>query len=262
LLYICVDKTKIRIRFFMIRFKTNRMTKFRICLVENNLKYGHFLRRTFSQNTDFDLEIFTCGKDCLEALDSNPDLICIDFALSDMSCDELLSHIYNRNLSVLVFKVQNDTNVALELLKLGSADYILANEYLPDLHIDYVGENFTDICPKNEVEFVEESELSTLSADLNKADSKIVRELKAIVELAGILSNGNKLNITGFNSLHPVSVNFIVPSEKTLREYTTDIIVYYLRKYNQNVVRVAEKLDIGKSTIYNMIKSGEITLNK
>jgi DNA-binding NtrC family response regulator len=80
--------------------------------------------------------------------------------------------------------------------------------------------------------------------------------------LAAVLGNEKRINIIGLNSLHPKSTNFIVPTEKTLREYSIGIIMYYLEKYNQNVVKVAEKLDIGKSTIYNMIKCGEITLNK
>jgi transcriptional regulator with PAS, ATPase and Fis domain len=51
-----------------------------------------------------------------------------------------------------------------------------------------------------------------------------------------------------------------VTEEKTLREYTCDIIEYYLKKHNKNVVLVAEKLDIGKSKIYNMIQSKEINV--
>lgn len=46
--------------------------------------------------------------------------------------------------------------------------------------------------------------------------------------------------------------------EKTLQEYTHDIIELFLKKYNNNVLLVAEKLDIGKSTIYNMIKKGKV----
>ncbi|MFT7614760.1 MAG: two-component system response regulator AtoC [Parvicellaceae bacterium] len=48
--------------------------------------------------------------------------------------------------------------------------------------------------------------------------------------------------------------------EKTLREYEADIVTFFLKKYGNNVVAVAEKLDIGKSTIYNMKKSGEIKI--
>jgi transcriptional regulator with PAS, ATPase and Fis domain len=46
--------------------------------------------------------------------------------------------------------------------------------------------------------------------------------------------------------------------EKTLKEYNTDIIKFFLKKYSNNVVKVAKKLDIGKSTIYNLIKAGDI----
>ena len=243
------------------------MAKFRIYLVENDLIYGQFLFQTFSQSADFDIIVLTSGTECLEALDKNPDLICINLALSDMSCEELLSKIvaYDTNLSVLVFKVQNNTNIVVELLKLGAADYILKNEHLPDLQIDDVNANSVDYCLKSDIEPFEEPSPEVIQVEhfnSNKTDSKIVRELRAIVELAGVLGRENKMNSISSNSLHSVFPNFIAPSEKTLREYSIGIIIYYLEKYNQNVVKVAEKLDIGKSTIYNMIKSGEITLNK
>jgi len=48
--------------------------------------------------------------------------------------------------------------------------------------------------------------------------------------------------------------------EKTLKEYEIEIISHYLKQYQENVILVAEKLDIGKSKIYNLLKSGEIKL--
>ena len=45
-----------------------------------------------------------------------------------------------------------------------------------------------------------------------------------------------------------------------MREYNCDIIKHFLKKYNNNVVLVANKLEIGKSTIYKMIKQKEIIL--
>lgn len=48
--------------------------------------------------------------------------------------------------------------------------------------------------------------------------------------------------------------------EMSLKEYTARIIQHFLDKYDQNVVKVAQKLDIGKSTIYRMIKNGEIEI--
>jgi transcriptional regulator with PAS, ATPase and Fis domain len=46
--------------------------------------------------------------------------------------------------------------------------------------------------------------------------------------------------------------------EKTLRQFECDIIKYFLKKYDHDVLQVAKKLDVGKSTIYKMIKNKEI----
>lgn len=85
-----------------------------------------------------------------------------------------------------------------------------------------------------------------------------IRELKAIVELAAVMCDGNEIvadDIT-FNATRSED-NFII-EEKTLREYTLDIIKFYLKKNNNDVIATAKKLDIGKSTIYKMIQDGDI----
>ena len=41
----------------------------------------------------------------------------------------------------------------------------------------------------------------------------------------------------------------------TLKEFEANIIEHYLKMHNNNVLLVAEILDIGKSTIYRHIKS-------
>jgi len=87
-----------------------------------------------------------------------------------------------------------------------------------------------------------------------------VRELKAIIDLAAVMCNNNEIkpdDIT-FNS---VSVNNqFLADEKTLKAYTVDIIRSFLKKYDNNVLKVAEKLDVGKSTIYKMIQEKEIVI--
>lgn len=87
-----------------------------------------------------------------------------------------------------------------------------------------------------------------------------IRELKSMIELGAVLSNGKELtaeDIT-FTSIRATEVYSAV--EKTLREYTIEIIRYFLNKYNRDVLLVAKKLDIGKSTIYKMIKDGELVI--
>jgi two-component system response regulator AtoC len=85
-----------------------------------------------------------------------------------------------------------------------------------------------------------------------------VRELKSIVELACVMTDTNSINAEDIRFSGLNSQSAIDYGEKTLREYTLGIVRHYLDKYDNNVVRVAEKLEVGKSTIYNMLKSGEL----
>ena len=87
-----------------------------------------------------------------------------------------------------------------------------------------------------------------------------VRELKSVVELAAVMSENNIIepeDIT-FLSGNNHDVDTVLNTELTLREYTRLIIRNYLKRYDDNVLLVAEKLDIGKSTIYKMLQTGEI----
>ncbi|MCP9746178.1 sigma-54 dependent transcriptional regulator [Lacihabitans sp. CS3-21] len=85
-----------------------------------------------------------------------------------------------------------------------------------------------------------------------------IRELKAIVELACVMATDNNISVEdiSFNSLKPEG-SFLL-EELTLKEYNKRILRHFLDKYDNDVLLVADKLDIGKSTIYNMLKSGEL----
>lgn len=87
-----------------------------------------------------------------------------------------------------------------------------------------------------------------------------IRELKSIIELACVMCNGKEIseNDIRFNSLKSAEV--FTTNEKTLRQYTNDIITFFLKKYNNDVIEVAKRLDVGKSTIYNLIQRKEIDL--
>lgn len=87
-----------------------------------------------------------------------------------------------------------------------------------------------------------------------------VRELKAIVDLACVMANGAEINANDISFIATQTETTYTSEEKTLREYELDIIRYFLKKHDNNVVLVAQKLGIGKSTIYKMIQEKEIVL--
>lgn len=85
-----------------------------------------------------------------------------------------------------------------------------------------------------------------------------VRELRAIVELAAVLTDSDQIDESHISlNTNDSPGNFLL-EESTLEEYNQKIISYYLQKYNNNVLHVAKKLGIGKSTIYRMLKENII----
>jgi DNA-binding NtrC family response regulator len=85
-----------------------------------------------------------------------------------------------------------------------------------------------------------------------------VRELKAIIDLAAVMSDNEVIKA---GDIAFSKTNFgteLLNDNDTLRGYTRKILSHYLKKYDGNVLTVARKLDIGKSTVYRMLKEEEI----
>ncbi|MEN8249822.1 MAG: sigma-54 dependent transcriptional regulator [Bacteroidota bacterium] len=82
-----------------------------------------------------------------------------------------------------------------------------------------------------------------------------VRELKSIIELSAVMCTDNLIKADDiiFKSVH--QENNITLQEQTLKDYEAQIIDHYLTKYNNNVMKVAEILAIGKSTIYRHLNA-------
>jgi len=85
-----------------------------------------------------------------------------------------------------------------------------------------------------------------------------VRELKAIMELASVLTNSDIIDENEISFSTTNAARDFLLEDNTLQGYTNEIIKYYLDKYSDNVIEVAKRLDIGKSTIYRMKKNKEI----
>lgn len=115
-------------------------------------------------------------------------------------------------------------------------------------------------------EFCKENNLSFKTLTENAQEKLLnyqfpgnVRELKAVIELAVVMTNGNVIDDVDISfSARNKKGNYLMDVENTLQGYTRIIIGSYLEKYDNNIVKVANKLDIGKSTIYRMLKNNEL----
>lgn len=88
-----------------------------------------------------------------------------------------------------------------------------------------------------------------------------VRELKSMIDLACVMSDGKEITDSdiSFNDLK--GDELFTAEEKSLKEYNNDIIRFYLKKYSHDVLEVAKRLEIGKSTIYNLLQRREIAID-
>jgi DNA-binding NtrC family response regulator len=89
-----------------------------------------------------------------------------------------------------------------------------------------------------------------------------VRELKSVIDLACVMAEEKEIEAEHLNVSSQNMITDFMLKEITLKEFTIKFIQFYLDKYNYDVLKVARKLDVGKSTIYRMIQNKEVFVNK
>lgn len=114
-----------------------------------------------------------------------------------------------------------------------------------------------DTCKENKAPLV------TLAADAKEKLIKYnfpgnVRELKAMMDLACAMCDGHTITADDIKFSNTKGKLFAMNEEKTMEEYYIDIVQSFLKKYDNNVLKVAAKLKIGKSTVYKMINNGQL----
>ena len=85
-----------------------------------------------------------------------------------------------------------------------------------------------------------------------------MRELKAIIDLSAVMSNSEVIEDVDITFSKKSFVTDMLNDDDTMEGFTKKILRHYLKKYDRNVLTVANKLDIGKSTVYRMMKENEL----
>lgn len=80
-----------------------------------------------------------------------------------------------------------------------------------------------------------------------------IRELKSIIELSVILSEGDTIMPDDIQIQSAQETSNIFDQELTMEEYNVKILAHFLKLYNKNAIQVANKLDISRATVYRMI---------
>jgi DNA-binding NtrC family response regulator len=101
--------------------------QFLIFVVEDDEWYNKLVVHNLLLMDDVVVESFSTGKQLIDNLFKNPDVITLDFNLPDLKGDELIKRIknYNKNIEIIVISQQDKIETAVELLSLGAYDYIV-----------------------------------------------------------------------------------------------------------------------------------------
>ena len=78
--------------------------------------------------------------------------------------------------------------------------------------------------------------------------------MKSVVELAVVMSQQDFIQPENISLSSSDMMTEVLSEEMTMKDYELKIIKAYLKKYDNNMKLVAQKLDIGLSTLYRLLK--------
>ncbi|TNF44225.1 MAG: sigma-54-dependent Fis family transcriptional regulator [Bacteroidetes bacterium] len=126
---------------------------FRIFVVEDDEWYNRLLVYNLSLNPDYEIISFNNGKDCLNNLYKNPDVVTLDYRLPDMKGLEILKEIkaQNEDIQVILISEQDEIDVVVELLKYGAYDYIVKSKDIRERLLNTIQNIRTGVKQKKEI---------------------------------------------------------------------------------------------------------------
>lgn len=166
---------------------------YKIFVVEDDDWFNRLLVHHLSLNPDFEITSFTTGKDCINNLHKEPDVITLDYRLPDMKGLEVLKKIkeLNEEIQVILISGQDDIDVVVELLKYGAYDYIVKSKDIRERLLNTVnnirkGDNL-------------KKEIITLRKEVKKKysyENTIVGKSSAIQKVYDLIDMATRTNIS------------------------------------------------------------------
>jgi len=104
-----------------------------IFLVEDSLVYKDLIVGYLQSKKFKNIQVFKNGEECLKEIHQNPDIIILDNVYDGINGIELMQKIKEENslIDFIFLSGQNEIPIAIKIMKLGAADYIIKNEQAP-----------------------------------------------------------------------------------------------------------------------------------
>ncbi len=171
----------------------NKTTATRIFVIEDDPMFQRMIKYILELNPDHEVHVFGTGKEGINNLHLNPDIITLDYTLPDMTGSDVLKKVkqYNQNISIVILSSQQDVSTALQLLRGGVFDYITKDEETKEL-LSHTIENI-----KQQRELL--TEIDTLKEELQSNysfDKSIIGKSKPMQQIFTMLEKTVRTNIT------------------------------------------------------------------
>ena len=165
----------------------------KIFVVEDDLTYGKFLQYVLSLNPDFEVRIFSNGKDCINHLHLHPSIITLDYTLPDLPGEKVLEEIKNFDPSIqtIIISAQEKIGTAVELLKQGAFDYISKDEETKDRLLNSINNARNSASMIREIDYLKQ-EIS----EKYEFEKSIIGKSSAIKGVFNVLEKAVKTDIT------------------------------------------------------------------
>ncbi len=164
----------------------------KIFVVEDDKFFNKLIEHNLSLNPDYEIQTFFNGKDFLNNLNQNPDIVTLDFRLPDMTGHEVLKKAkqYNPDLTVIIISGQEDIPTAVSLLKEGAYDYINKDENIKERLLNIINNVITQKNLKTEISNLKSH--ITEKFDFTKSfigESKAIKKIFALIQKAIDVNN-------------------------------------------------------------------------
>ncbi len=104
-----------------------------IFIIEDSIVYKNLIVGYLQSKNFKNIKIFKNGEECIKELPLKPDIIILDYSYDGISGLELMQKVKLEYFGTdfIFLSSQNSVQVAVEIMKLGAADYIEKNEKAP-----------------------------------------------------------------------------------------------------------------------------------
>ncbi|HZH70925.1 MAG TPA: response regulator [Mariniphaga sp.] len=104
-----------------------------IFIVQDNVIYKDLIVGYLQQRKYKNLQTFKSGEECLKVIHQKPDIIILDYSFDGINGLEFMKRVRmdHPEIDFIFLSGQNSVEVAVNIMKIGAADYIVKNAQAP-----------------------------------------------------------------------------------------------------------------------------------